>query len=70
MNNISSIIDVFRMVEIDKKTRAKIIIQLGRAINNSMGMNLTEPLVYELVLLLEPENAILANDHYRRHLKT
>jgi hypothetical protein len=53
---MKELIEVFRMVEIEPKTRARIIIKLGRAINDKMGMNLTEPLVYELVNLLDPEN--------------
>lgn len=52
------------MTELDPKTRARIIIKLGKAINDTMGMNITEPIVYELVLILEPENPILADKHY------
>lgn len=64
MSNVSALIDVFRMEEIQKKTRAKLIIKLGTAINDSFGMNLTEPLVYELVEILDPENEILKDPHY------
>lgn len=67
--NISSLIDIFRMDEISKKTRARIIIQLGKTINESISMNLTEPLVYELVKQLEPDNNILTEEHYTRHMK-
>ena len=68
MSNISSLIDVFKMEEIEKKTRASVIIQLGGAINYEFGSNATEPLVYELVKILDPENVILKNEMYRRHL--
>ena len=61
---MKSLIEVFRMTEISPKVRASIIIRLGQAINNQYGMNLTEPLVYELVLFLDPENAILKNTHF------
>ena len=50
------IIDVFRMDEIDKKTRAKVIVRLGGLINHKYGSNITEPLVYELVKILDPTN--------------
>lgn len=63
---MKSLIDVFRMDEVDQKTRAKIIIQLGHAINAQYGMNITEPLVYELVSKLDAENRILQDDHYIR----
>lgn len=63
---ISSLIEVFRMTEIAPETRAKIIIKLGRAINNSMGMSITEALVLELVALLDPTNAILNDENYKR----
>lgn len=62
---MQELIDVFRMTEINPKTRAKIIIQLGSAINFKYASNITEPLVYELVLVLDPENPILQSDHYK-----
>lgn len=61
------IIDVFRMDEIAPKIRAKIIIKLGKAINDTMGMNITEPLVYELIKILDSENDILNDEYYIRH---
>lgn len=64
MSDISSLVEVFRMEEIDKKTRAKVIIKLGIVINASFSMNITEPLVYELVKILDPKNKILTDEHY------
>ena len=61
---MKELIDVFRMNELSRKVRAGIIIRLGGAINNRYGMNLTEGLVYELVSILDPENAILSEKHY------
>lgn len=53
---MKELIEVFRMNEVSVAVRCKIIIQLGRAINVEHGMNITEPLVYELVKQLDPEN--------------
>lgn len=53
---MKEIIDVFRMNEVDPKTRAKIILRLGEIINHQYGANITELLVYELVIILDPEN--------------
>ena len=64
---MKSIIDVFRMEEVSKETRAKIIIKLGRAINDQYAMNITEGLVFELVSILDPNNEILTDGHYLRH---
>lgn len=61
---MKELIEIYRMNEIDPKTRARIIIKLGRAINDQMGMNITEPIVYELVKLLDSENDILSDEHY------
>lgn len=63
--SMKNLIEVFRMTEIDPKTRAQIIIKLGRAINDQMGMNITEPLVYELVKLLDSDNDILNESHIK-----
>lgn len=51
---MQALIEVFRMHEISKECRVKIIKQLGELINHQYGMNLTEPLVYELVNTLDP----------------
>lgn len=61
---MKDLIEVFRMNEIDSKTRAKIIIKLGNAINAEYSMNITEPLVLELVKVLDPENPICTSSHY------
>ena len=61
---MKALIEVFRMEEISPKVRAGIIIRLGQAINNQYGMNLTEALVYELVLILDPNNKILDNENF------
>lgn len=66
MNNISSIIEVFRMTELEPKTRVKIIKALGGVINGAYGMNLTEPIVYELVKILDPSDPIMNSEHYLR----
>jgi len=64
---MKELIDVFRMDEIGPKTRARIIIALGNAINDQRGMNITESIVFELVSLLDPGNDILKNPHYLRY---
>ena len=66
---MKEIIEVFRMDEIDPKIRARIIIQLGKAINNQCCMNITEAIVYELVRLLDQDNEILKNEHYIKFWK-
>ena len=58
------LIEVFRMSELSGVTRARVIIKLGRAINDTYAMNITEPLVYELVKLLDDNNPILKDEHY------
>lgn len=65
---MKDIIEVFRMNEIPAGIRCKIIIKLGIAINNEYGANMTEAIVYELVKYLDPENEILENENYKRHL--
>ena len=52
------------MTELSIGTRIKIIKKLGDAINYQMGANITEPLVYELVLALDPDDEIKDDKHY------
>lgn len=61
---MKAIIDVFRMEEVSKETRARIIIKLGNAINYEYGANVTEGIVFELVSILDPNNDILTNERY------
>lgn len=61
---MQALIDVFRMTEIKPSTRAEVILKLGSAINNEFGSNITEPLVYELVEILDPFNLALKEPHY------
>jgi hypothetical protein len=61
---MEALIQVFRMNEIDPKKRANVIIKLGNALNYEYGSNVTEPLVYELVNILDPTNPILNDPHY------
>lgn len=61
---MKALIEVFRMTELDQKTRAKVIIKLGDAINYQFGSNITEPIVFELVSILDPENEVLKIDRY------
>lgn len=65
---MKAIIDVFRMEEVSKETRAKIIIKLGRAINDEYAMNITDGLVFELVSILDPNNEILTDEHYLKRV--
>jgi len=58
------------MNEISVSVRCRIIIQLGHAINSENGMNITEPLVYELVKCLDPNNTDVETDHYKRYIKS
>jgi hypothetical protein len=66
---MQALIEVFRMVEVTPQTRVRIIIQLGIAINAEHGMNITEPLVYELVKQLDPDNEEIKSEYYTCHLK-
>jgi len=63
---MKELIEVFRMNEVSISVRCRIIIKLGHAINAEHGMNITEPLVYELVKLLDPDNKYVETEHYKR----
>jgi hypothetical protein len=63
---MKNLIEVFKMEELDKKTRARVIIKLGDAINSTYGMNITEDIVYELVMILDPNNETIKQTRYQR----
>ena len=66
---MESIIAIYRMNELSRFVRARVIIKLGKALNYQFGANWTEPVVFELVSLLEPENEILKDENFIRQAK-
>ena len=62
---MKDLIEVFRMSEISKETRARMIIKMGNMINMQYGSNLTEGIVFELVSILVPDHEILSMEHYK-----
>ena len=64
MTPISVLIDVFKMDDLSIQTRVRLLKKLGIAINDQMGMNITEPIVYELVRILDKDNPLLREAHY------
>ena len=66
---MKELIEVFRMNEVNIGVRCRIIIQLGHAINAEHGMNITEPLVYELVKQLDADNKDVESKKNKKHIK-
>ena len=54
------------MTELSKQTRIKIMMQLGDAINYQYAANVTEPLIYELVMALDEHYQL--PQRYKDHL--
>ena len=65
---MKELIEVFRMTEVSIEVRCRIIIQLGHALNAEYGMNITEPLVYELVKQLDPDNKAVETEPYLKRV--
>lgn len=66
---MDSLIQIFRMNELSIQTRVRIMKQLGVAINHEFAANVTEAVVYELVIALDPSNSIKDDEQYKRYLK-
>ena len=63
---MKELLDVYKMSEVSVQTRVSLIIKIGKFLNDQYGMNISEPLVYELVELLDPAHEILSNSHYKK----
>lgn len=63
---MKDLIDVFKMDELPIDARVNVLIKLGQAINHQYAANITEPVVYELVKILDPNHSILTSEHYLR----
>lgn len=65
---MEDLITIFKADALSIETRIRIIKQLGGVINHKYGSNVTEPLVVELVLALDPDNQIIDDKHYKQFL--
>jgi hypothetical protein len=61
MSSVSALIEVYRMEEISKESRADVIMALGTAIDHENAMNVTGQIVYELLKLLVPDHERVAD---------
>lgn len=59
------LIEIFKMTEISVETRCRLIIKAGELINNQYAANATEPVVYELLMLLDPKHPRLADIYFQ-----
>ncbi len=67
VENMKELFEVFRMDSLSTHVRIRVILKLGELINREFGSNVTEPIVYELVKILDPNNKDVETDHYLRH---
>ena len=65
---MKELIEVFKMNEISIEARCNIIIKLGRAIDDQMGMNITKPIVLELVEQLKLQPKVSVSDEEIKEL--
>lgn len=56
---VSDLIEIYRMTEISVATRCKLLIKAGQLINNQYASNITEPLLFELLMLLDSNHPML-----------
>jgi len=66
---MNDLMAVFNM-EISAEARIRILKKLGRLINHQYGSNVTEEIIVELVLQLDPNNDILNDEHYKNYVKS
>jgi hypothetical protein len=65
---MNDLVVVFRMSELSAASRIRVIKELGKLINHEYASNITEPLVYELVIALDPNDTIKDDPHYKSML--
>lgn len=66
--DVRTLFDIYKENSLSFDTRISLLKSLGRAINDHYAMNLTEPIVYELVRALDPDNSLLNDPNYFKYL--
>lgn len=56
MSGVSALIDIYKMTEVSVEARIRLLHVVGEIVNWELGTNATEPLVKELVDLLNSDN--------------
>jgi F0F1-type ATP synthase beta subunit len=67
--NMQELIEIFKMENLNKENKIKIIKEIGIFINEQFKNNVSEGLVIELVLALDPENNIKDEPRYKWYLE-
>lgn len=58
-------IEIFNMQNISDEVKCRLLIKMGRLINHQYAANITEYIVYELVMLLDPDHEIKDDPHFK-----
>lgn len=66
---MKELLDIYRMTEISVEVRCRLIIQVGQLINHQYASNVTEPLVHELLMLLDPQHFLLKDAQEKPELE-
>ena len=66
---MKELLEIFKMEEVSVAARIRLLKKFGRKINDENSANLTEEVVYELVLLLDPDDPIKEDKHYLSFVK-
>jgi len=63
---MKELIEIFRMTEISPSIRANLLFKMGELINYQFASNVTEPVIFELVSILDPKHPMLSDERFRR----
>lgn len=66
---MKDLIEIYRMTEVSVATRCNLLVKAANLINFQCGANITEPLVYELLMLLDPNHKTLKDKTFLKLAK-
>ena len=61
---MSELIAIYNMSDVVPTTRVRMLFKMGKLINYRYASNITEPMIYELVLLLIPNFSDWPSEYY------
>jgi hypothetical protein len=56
------LVEIYRMTELSVEVRCRLIVKVGQLVNYQYGANVTEPIVHELLALLDSSHPLLKEE--------
>ena len=66
---MEELMNIFRMTEISVSARIRLLKKVGHLVNYQYSSNVTEPIIIELIMILDPNYDFSKDDHLKNFIE-